>query len=498
MRPIPPPLTPERISKKYLRPVFLAVCLIGFSIHAYVAFSYPAYQKYDSASYVYIMQTMENGEFHLDELPYHRAPAYPAFLLVNKSAFGHYFLFGLRATQHFLGFLTGLLVFFIAYYLSDDLIFAAGATLAGFLSLDRLLFNNFIMTEPLYTIFLMSLLLLALRASRTMSNGLFIVSVALAGGMENIRPSGMILVLLLLALWTVRILQEELKKRRDIRMIERLKSAVPTLIRGKLILALSAGLLVYLLASAPVQLLTFLRAGPYYFSAKTAIPLWVRSVYFDKLSLPNEDGDFQNFRKDYEDWRSRLKPDSEQDSLNSAREPWQDKRFFRKFLNQKDGWRWHPMAIAALRAERNWSYDRSVAFLGGIASRVIRNHAQMYAMKMPRNIFRLLTTIPDWLPHGPLLDVYRSATSSAPYKTVYMLCLSLGMIGGLFLLRRIEYLFLVAVIFQHVGIHSFVTGELVRYRFPVSPILALICFAGLWSSAAFFLKPIPRSASKTN
>ena len=66
------------------------------------------------------------------------------------------------------------------------------------------------------------------------------------------------------------------------------------------------------------------------------------------------------------------------------------------------------------------------------------------------------------------------------------------MIAGSFLFRRIEYLFLLAIIFYHIGIHAFIAPEMVRYRFPVSPFLALISFAGIWGAIVLSFSLISR------
>jgi len=465
------------------------ICLVSVSFHTYVALTYPAFIKYDSRAYIGIMAQMEKGEFELEKLPYHRAPGYPAFLLTIKTVFGNYALLGLRTTQHFFGFLTSIMAFFIAFYLSRDLIFAAGATLISFLSLDNLLFHNFIMTEPLYTFLLVCFLLLSIKALTLISNRLFVSSLVLAAVLEYIRPGGIMIVLLLLTFWILRVLLAEWKKCSDVEMIDCLKSTLSILLNGKFILTLLAGLCVYIVATAPVQLKTYLRAGPYYFAAKSGLYFWVSSVYLDELSLPIEEVKVHNFLKDYEAWKTKVKMGIEPVSVSfaSAHEPWQPENVFRHFLNKKDGWRWHPMAIAALRAERNWSYDRSWAFLGEIASQVFRENALMYIKRMPQDIFTLLTKMPDWLPKGILMDIYKSAASNPLYKMLYMLFLSIGAIGGLFLFRRIEYLFLLAIIFQHIGTHVLVGPELARYRFPISPLLAISYFAGIWSLVVLYL-----------
>ena len=505
------PLTPEHVSRRFFWHAFAVICVVSLLLHIYAALHYPVIHEYDSTKYLYIMSSIEKGQLELAGLPYHATPGYPAFLFATKRVFESYFKFGswvtqrlfgflayvvpsvvqfylfenpldfgLRITQHMLGFLTNIMAFFIAFYLSRDLFFACGATLLSFLALDNIAYYNCVMTEPVYGFMLICVIFLSMKASLSQNAKLVILSLAGAALAVTIRPAG-IIIPIMLAYWILNRLYDQWKRQEKGLVTERLKSACSAAFEKRFVMALLAGLCIYLVATIGLQWPIYKRAGARYWKAKAAMPIWHRCIYYDKLPLPMERKDVQDLLRDYEAWKVKVETGLAPASLDSALEPWQKEKTIRNILSEKEGWRWYLLPLAALSSERNWSYDRSWILLGDIARQVFSENKEAYIRKVPYDIFFMLTKTPNWLPDNGIMRYYGTIISLKSFKIIYIVTLLSGVVGGLLLFRKAEFLFLLAVLGQHIVPHAFIKPSNVRYRLPCSPFTAIICFAAIWS-----------------
>jgi hypothetical protein len=231
----------------------------------------------------------------------HRMPGYGYFLYFIQTVFGSESALGLKLAQHSLGVIINFSVMLSAYFLSRRIFLSLAAGLASMFWIQFVAFQNYVMSETLYTFFIsLTVLTYVWGMTDLKKYWRFFASFLFCAFASWTRPIGGMLWIPLLGLWFVALFAEEIKNC-HVTFWSRPLLSLKSLFISKKIYPLLGAFLIYQLLMLPITLEMYSKSGKVA-GAGAGISMWLRIHYSAKLE-DAEDPKFKAFLEGFNQWR---------------------------------------------------------------------------------------------------------------------------------------------------------------------------------------------------
>ncbi len=477
-----------------VRYCLLIYILISFFYHIQFALFSPMQQMADSVDYIGIGEEIAGSDYDPLKTPYARLPGYPfllAALGVDKQG-NNEILLGL--VQQYLAWLCDVFLLIGAYLLTRDTRFTLLAGALSLLSWESYLFQQFIMTGPIYRFCLSGLLcFLVLGVTRAQWGALIPAQLFIIGALY-LRPSAFPLALISQIIIVFFLLAHVFRHRSAFNLFSKQLWSYA---------AIFVLLFMQWFAWWDIQAPIKARAQEHYMEASTSQGIWWRVFRYSKMKPPLENQEFQSIMHDFEKWKSRVKQNEvELEHLQTEKAIYCPQIFepdiIHYIINEvPENWRLQGLLVEALMHQRGWSYDKALAATGAIANVVFwQNLPHILLSELPFDFYNFISALPSFLQSDPSLHttLYYQFMESKVFQGGYFLVFLLGMIFS-YRWHPFGALVVLFIFFTHTIPHLLVAPEMIRFRYPVITIIQLYFIWGLWIGAKWVFPYIVNTAT---
>ncbi|MEW5758308.1 MAG: DUF6541 family protein [Candidatus Omnitrophota bacterium] len=490
--------------------VILFVC--GVFIHLLSAFGGPIILMPDSGSYLCMAKDIREGCLELCELYLERVPGYGFFIYFIENIFKANSSLGLKLVQHFLGLSVCILTFLCALMLTRRIWFALAASISSLLSLQVVSFNNWVMTESLYSFVLMLTVTSCLYAVKSRKDWFFLITMVLCAVLAWIKSSARLIWIALLIFWFFWLIWRVFKNAGKNKFT--FKYLIKNTFNLKNIIWPVIGTILYLGVISPQLISNHRVMGKITLGSGEGFSLWQGVFSYRRLENV-KNNEFIKFVEDFNKWVTK------KESIPKL------------FIDLKLDWRNTYFALVYLRAEKKMKSYEASDWMLKISKDAINNNkfkyfygiindikpqltnydistffvtnAENYRSKYPwamdlmkviepyrenewgKDYFKLQENDsalkPLWLKISSFYNYF--IMKSAHCEMVWFLII-LGMIVGLFFFNRVGYLLILGIIAYHVLLPLIPQQPIPRFRYPVNGLLSIIIMAGPWFIMLFF------------
>lgn len=465
----------------------------------------------DSGSYFLIAKKIGDGEALSDilkNLPFERVPGYGVFIYAVERLFGENSTIGIKVAQHLMGLFVNIMVFACALMLSRSIYFSLAAAIFSLTSLQVIAFGNWVMAETIYTFFLMACITVHIYAMTSRKSWLFLVALLFSAAAAWLRPSARLLWILIVLFWVSWIAYDAWLESKETEKENRLRVFLLKMFAGKTGGAVLAGIIMYMLLISPQLAANYQNSGRLTLGLGEGVSLWYGVFSHHKIQN-NNNQEFVKFVNDFNKWVE------------------ENENVPKIYVDNKLDWRHCYFAQSYLTTERKMKPYEVADWMLKISKDAIMNNKEKYFKGLIRDIYPQFVSydigtlyvqgaeqVKDRYPwaqevmnankqyvnvpwvtkyfnlsgHESLFkeaylatsDVYNKRFMTDTHMKRVSWLLMAGLVAGFFIFRRMEYLFVLAIIAYQVLLPLIPQPPIPRFRYPAYGLLSIIAVAGPW------------------